>query len=288
MTSPHRVAFVKQLDGSRYAGSNCTMAALAMAIDRATLGRTRTTGAECRRRSGDTVGGTNLDQARQVAYTFGVVLETHRGMPWTVADANLREGRGFILQGSSSATRGTAFQASETFAGNHAWWVNQGRGWHQTAAGNWQPTDYLVFDPLADGRRRGIALSPMWIPRRIVRDYAARLVLSGAILGQNRVYAGFVRDTEPHAHYRYGGAATKPFPDKVRTWNAVADRRINVRTAPTLTAEITDRLPVGTSWTAYQVTHTGALLAGSRTWYGNHNGNRWIHASGLRGIGGTS
>lgn len=287
---PARPVYVKQLDGSRYAGLNCTCAAGAMALDRHTIGQTRTTGAYVRALTGDTTGGTNLSQvAAAIARRWGVQLDVHYGIAWASFDDELHAGHGAILQGSSAATIGTRYRASETFRGNHAWYVNGGRGWTQGTSGTWHPTDYLVYDPLADGRRAGIAQSPMWIPASIVHRFAALLNTSGDnLLGAGRAYCAFTKDTEPHVHLRYNGKRTTPFPDRTKAYNAVASRRVNVRATPTLTGDVVSRLHVGDLFTAYQLTDTGTLVAGSRRWYGDHNGRRWVHSSGLHGEGGTS
>lgn len=288
MSSPHRVAFVKQLDGSRYAGLNCTCAAAAMALDRHTIGKRRATAARIRELTGDTSGGTNLAQVTNVLRSsYGVDMTVRYGAPIATFDQYLYDGHGAILQGASSATRGTRFQASETFGGNHAWWVNEARGW-RLVNGAQVPTDYLVYDPLADGRRSGIAQSPFWLPREYLLTFARRLVISGTTqLGYGKVYAAFTRDTEPHVHALFGGKPTSPFPDRTRG-TAPSGKRVNVRAQPTTTAPIVDYLASGELFIAYQKTATGQSLSGSRVWYGDHDGKRWVHESGLSHKGGTT
>jgi hypothetical protein len=282
MGSPHRVRFVKQLDGSRYASLNCTCAAAAMALDRATIGQKRTTAAQIRAYTGDTSGGTNLAQVTNVLRArYGVDMLVRYGAPIATFDEHLYDGRGAILQGASSATRGTRFQASETFGGNHAWYVSEGRGWRLTN-GVHVPTDYLVFDPLADGRRAGIAESPFWLPREYLLTFARRLVVSGSTqLGFGKVYAAFTRDTEPHFHAAHGATRTSPFPDRTRG-TAPTGKRVNVRSGPSTTYPIVDYLSTGDLFLAYQRTDTGQSLSGSRRWYGDHDGRRWVHRSGLK------
>jgi hypothetical protein len=284
MSSPHRVRFVKQLDGSRYGGLNCNCAAAAMALDRHTVGQKRTTGARVRQLTGDTSGGTNLLQVNAaLGRGWGVYLTVRQGASIASFDNELHDGHGAILQGASSATRGTKYQASPTFAGNHSWYVNEGRGWRRIS-GVWVPTDYLVYDPLADGRRTGIARSPFWLPRRYLLEFARRLRVGSGILGYGKVYAAFTRDTEPHYHPRYGGARTKPFPDRTRARLA----GVNVRSTPSLSASVVDKLGKGELFIAYQRTDTGQLVSGSRRWYGDHNGKRWVHSSGLGYTEGTT
>jgi len=289
MSSPHRVTFVKQLDGSPLGGLSCTCAAGAMALDRETIGAKRTTGARVRQLTGDSSGGTTLTQvvaALQRGFSVSLTTKT----PTSIADFDnrLHAGQGAILQGSESATRGTRYQASETFGGNHAWFVNQGRGWRLTM-GVWVPTEYLVFDPLADARRPDIAVSPFWLPRSYLLTFAKRLDLTGRgnLLGPGKVYAAFTRDTEPHMHAKYGGKQTTPFPDRT-LGKAPAGRKVNVRATPSTAAPIVEMLAIGELFIAYQKTTTGQLHAGSRIWYGDHDGNRWVHVSGLSRTGGTT
>ena len=74
---------INQLDGSHFAGSNCTMASGATALDRHTLGRKLCTGAKMRAHSGDTSGGTNLDDLDRAWHVgHGEDLDSRRMMPW--------------------------------------------------------------------------------------------------------------------------------------------------------------------------------------------------------------
>jgi hypothetical protein len=290
MSSPHRPRFKAQLNDptSTLDGLNCTPTSGAMAADRHTLGRVNVYGGQVRAKTGDTSGGTNLRQVAAALSTgWGVVLDVRTPTSIATFDDHLHDGRGAILQGASSATRGTRYQASETFGGNHAWYVNEGRGW-RLVMGVWVPDEYLVYDPLADGRRTGIAESPFWLPRSYLLTFARRLVIYGTTqLGPGKAYAAFTRDTEPHFHAAHGGKATSPFPDRTRGKAAVG-RRVNVRSAPSTTAPIVEYLARGELFTAYQRTDTGQSLSGSRVWYGDHDGKRWVHSSGLNYIGGST
>jgi hypothetical protein len=290
MSSPHRPRAKDQLNDptSTLDGLNCTPTAGAIAADRHTLGKVNIRGGQVRAMTGDTSGGTNLPQvATALLRGWGVALTVRTGISIAAFDDHLHDGHGAILQGASSATRGTKYQASETFGGNHAWYVNEGRGW-RLISGVWVPTEYLVYDPLADGRRAGIAKSPFWLPRTYLLTFARRLIVSGStMLGPGRAYAAFTRDTEPHFHAAYGGKATSPFPDRTRGI-APKGRRVNVRSRPTTDAPIVEYLAGGELFTAYQRTDTGQSLSGSRRWYGDHDGKRWIHEAGLSHKGGST
>lgn len=289
MSSPHRVQFVKQLDGSRYAGLNCTCACAAMAADRNTIGQRRYTAATIRGLTGDTSGGTTLRQVDAALAKVGLNLDVRTPMPVSTFDASLRDGRGAILQGSSRATKGSRYQASETFAGNHAWWVNEGRGW-RIVNGFWTPTDYLVFDPLGDGRRPAIVKSPFWLPRSYLLTFARLLDVdgNGNLLGPGRVFAALSKDTEPHFHPHYGGRATSPFPDRTRA-TAPKGKTVNVRTSPNHHLDnVIAQLEDDEVFTAYQKTTEGSEFNGSRVWYGDHQGSRWVHEARLTHEGGST
>lgn len=76
---------------------------------------------------------------------------------------------------------------------------------------------------------------------------------------------------------RYGGVRLDP--PQILTIAVPAGRRANIRERPTTTSRLTGMLVNGTKWTAYQVTRTGQELAGSRTWYGDISGTRWLHST---------
>jgi len=200
----YRPRFVKQLDGSAYAGSNCTAAAGAMALDRQTLGAQRTTGARIRQLTGDTIGGLNQRQVANAIYAgWHQTLDVETPLSTSVAFVKMDAGMGLMIAGQEGATHGTKWQGSETFTGNHQWYVNERRRNSQVAGGY----EHLVYDPLADGRRAGIATSPFWVPENMVLDFARRLNISltpdstYVPLGYGHLYVVFTRDTEPHVNY---------------------------------------------------------------------------------------
>lgn len=293
MSVPDRPDQVDQLDGSRYAGLNCTCAAGAMALDRATLGVHRTTGAKVRALTGDTTGGTTLSQvASALKRGWDVELDVHLDVPFVTLEQRLHRGQGAIIQGWEGVFKGTRFQSSETFAGNHATFVNEGRDWRQRADGLWIAGSFLVFNPLADGRRPGIAQSPYWVPRDTLVRWCGKLDVSSAAqnyipLGIGMVYAAFTPDTEPHVHLKHGAHRTTPFPDHVVARHP-RGTRVWVRGGPGPEYPVIDRVRSGTPFLAYQVVEGGAGAGGEHTWYGDHNGGRWIVASRLTGKGGTS
>ena len=273
--STYRPRQVDQLDGSRYEGLNCNCAAAAMALDRHTLGKDRTTGAYVRALTGDTSGGTNLAQVdAALNKRWNVNLDVRYGLSFDAFMDKIQAGHGAILQGSCLATKGTTYQESESFAGNHSWFVNS-----HNADG------FLCYLPLGDARRAGITDSPRRIPKSVVYKFAGLLDLgTGTRLGMGKVYAGFTRDTEPHVILRYGARKTNPFPDRTR-----ASGGGNVRSAPKLAETYVKRpLAAGELLVMYQVTDEGESYKGSRRWYGNQDGTRWVHTSRLDHQGGST
>lgn len=294
MGIPQRPHKAVQLDGHPLGGLSCTCGAMAMGIARASLGKHKPTCGRIRDLTGDRTGGTTLPQVAAVAersYDVHVDLRVGSNVI-SPASAMLRtmDGQGFVAQGSAAALKGTPVSASETFTGNHAVWVNEGRGW-RLVQGLWQPDEVLVYDPLADGRRDGIDDMPSWWDYDQFLDFCRLLKPWGDSdprrLGPGRIYAGFVRDTEPHAHYKSGGSKTTPFPDRTRA-KSVDGRRVNVRSAPSTSASLVDTLTGGELFIAYQRTTSGQKVDGSAIWYGDHNGTRWVHTSGLTHKGGTT
>jgi hypothetical protein len=262
---PHQV---DQLDGSRYAGLNCNCAAAAMALERDSLGKQRTTGAYVRALTGDTSGGTNLAQIQSALQRrWGMYLDVEYRLSFDSFTARIRNGQGAVLQGSCLATKGTMYQESESFAGNHSWFVNDID----------DADEFLVYFPLGDARRDGITDSPRRVPKALVKRFAGLLDLdgNGNRLGSGLVYAGFTRDTEPHVHLRASARRTRPFPDRTRA----NETKVRVRREPGRGNPVIGYLDEGDLFTAYQ--HTDS-------WLGNHDGTRWVPKYAMRRIGGST
>lgn len=116
--------FVSQFDGCTYmpGGYNCTMAAEAMWLHRASQGRISVSSCTCRTLTGDRSGGTNLSQAEQVSIHYGVI----RGVRYSPADFDsiahyVLTGRyGSHLDISYGTVAHTALDAFHGgFSGNH-------------------------------------------------------------------------------------------------------------------------------------------------------------------------
>jgi hypothetical protein len=261
--------FVKQLDGSPLGGLNCTMAAGASFAYRHTVGRVKTTGAALRKLSRDTSGGTTLDQLAYALKRRGVsgFYGPYRGMPIRSFYASLRAGHGAVVQGASKATKGTSWQASEYFEGNHAWYVARGRGWFASPRGYQLPKEVHVFDPLGDGRRRGIVRSPFWLPTYHFERFLALLDLGSYKLGPGKVYALLTRNTDPHLH---GVGQLNRVRFRVKPGYNVRESAGGKVIRRTRDGEVFD------SWARIS---NGPPKGGSRTWYRDHSGRRWVHES---------
>lgn len=282
------------IDGKHLGGESCTAYAMAMLIDRATLGQTRPSGCAVRRKTGDTSGGLTLPQVANAAREYGVEVAVRTGSNTISPGAaltQLRNGRPIVLQGGTKPLLGTNLR-STAGAINHAVFLNEGRDWRDDG----YPDEVYVYDPAADGRDRTyhVDQGPTWWPLAYVLKFAAALQPWGEddprVLGPGRWYAGIGPDTEPHVILRYGGRKTSPFPDKMRAINppGAADR-VSVRSRPdrNLAGDITRYLEPGDLFTAYQRT-VGVVKHGSNIWYGNQSGTEWVPGGGMKYEGGST
>lgn len=299
MSIPARPAWQPQgpasrckIDGKEFGWLNCTPTSFAMAMEKATLGRVRLTGCTVRKETGDRLGGTTLAQCAAVAKAHGVPVEVHAGSavvnPFLVGSW-LHSGRGVVAQGNTSALLRTAFRSTGGGV-NHAVYLNEGRGWKQNASGQWYPAEVLVYDPAADGRRASWGRAdqgPSWWPWATALAFFAALKPWGdqdpRRLGLGKVYCAQFADTEPHVHLRYTGSErTTPFPRTMTVKSPAAGRKVNVRSGPSTSYGVVGTLATGATFVAYQQNPRGQSLAGSRLWYGDHNGTRWVHSSGVK------
>jgi hypothetical protein len=188
----YRPTFRKQLDGSRCASFNCGCASQAMASQRFREGRDPMNHhgwppmpSEIRNYiSPNSCSGTTLQQNDNAAYHLYLTnMWVRYGVPWDSFRSLIVSGRGAIVQISYSVILGTKYAGSTVFNGPHAIYVNERRA-----------TDgaYLVYDPLADGRRPGIAKGPQWWPGILLRRAAE--AMPGTATGC--INASFTIDTE--------------------------------------------------------------------------------------------
>jgi hypothetical protein len=275
---------------SKLGGANCNPSAAATLIDFATCGRKRPTGAAIRELTGDTEGGTWLgDVVRAVRRGYRVDMDLNTG-PFERVVRALEAGRGVSLCGSSIATLGTEFQASESFDGNHQIALTDIR---RRPDGT---REILVFDPLADGRRARIARSPMWVPARLIREFAGRLDLRSEQerrANKPREPLGIGRATYAVTEACECGAEPAAQGDPVTVRLRPGARRAGgadgrtlelavpvgrVRELPRTTADIVGRKRAGDTFLAFQRIR-GQRVDGSFLWFGDRMGSRWMHSS---------
>lgn len=262
--------------GDPYGGSSCTAYAAAAVIAWDSAGIQRPSGADVRRATDEPIPrpgnpGLTLDQVSAAASRWGVRLDVHRRMPWgELADA-LRAGHAAVLQLSYEPLRASSFAGSRTFGGGHAIAVFPG---------------WWVIDPLADGRAAGIYRGPGVYPESLLRTAAGQLVLRVDAKGRvtDRVGLGA-------AYAALGSRTHLPAAPVIYAFDGVPKSRgtytttvaANLRTAPAVRPGTLVRvLPAGEAVYIAQRTDTGQSVAGSRRWYGDATGARWLHSSVVR------
>lgn len=163
----YRPVFQEQLDGSPLGSVSCTAYAGAMVGEYDTCGKQTPTGRYVRVLTGDTSGGTTLNQVdAALRKGYGIDLDTRVGseaLTWPQFAAHINRGKAGILQLGYGPINDSRFQGSETFRGNHAIAVLPG---------------WVGMDPLADGRRPGIyRYHGEAYPESLLRLAASQLVL---------------------------------------------------------------------------------------------------------------
>lgn len=266
----YRPVLVRQADGSTFQWFNCTMASAAMALDRATEGAKKSTGAKMRSCQDNQSGGTTLEDAKTaLERCYGQTLDNHYGLSWATFIAALKFGHGAIIQGWYSYFGSYASQINRSF--NHAVFCNE-----VSADGS----TLLIYDPLA--------IAAKWIPVSVVQQFCGHLALGeGGTPGVGNVYAGFTIATPDHSvpvpppptpvvKLLYGGVALSP----IHHYQTIL---CNQRRSPYIRPDnIVRMVPAGTPFTAYQKTTKGTNVSGSSTWYGNMTGTIWYHSSVLK------
>jgi len=189
----YRPTFRKQGDGSRCGWSNCNPASHAMASQRHRKGvdpgnhhgwppmpseiRNYMTPHSC--------AGTSLNQNdAAVTHLYGVDMLIRYNIPWASFTSLISSGRGAVVPILYRVIAPTRYDASPGFTGNHAIFVNERRA---------SDGAFLVYDPLADGRRAGIPQGPQWWPSSLLK--AAAYAYPGT--NTSCVHASLTRDTEP-------------------------------------------------------------------------------------------
>lgn len=163
--------FVKQLDGSRFQGTNCNCASDAMLVRKATGGRKMPTASIIRKLTNDTFGGTNLRQVHDVNRAhYGLRSVLLQPTSWDDLMARARNGRYFILQLRYQPLRYTRFDCfRNNFGDNHSIFV----------IGMNADGTLRAADPGADGRYKGCPKGYQNYPQSLLKEAAGKLDLSG-------------------------------------------------------------------------------------------------------------
>jgi len=185
----YRPPMIKQGDGSRCQWTNCNCASHAMAVMRHRLGMDPhnehgwpSSPAEIRNRLG-ACGGTNLpENDLAVQHLYGVNMDVRYNVPMATFRSLIISGRGAVVPIWYGIIAPTKYDASPGFTGGHGIYVNERRA---------SDGAYYVYDPLADGRRKGIPKGPQWWPASLLQRAAETYpgTRSGCI------HASFTRDT---------------------------------------------------------------------------------------------
>lgn len=273
---PYTPPFIKQLDGSRFAGFNCTVASSCMAAIRHRRGSNPPgtaqwypTPAYVRYRMGDTSGGTNLSQNDAIFYKlYGINFEVRYKLAWSTFRSKIKAGQAAVLQGGYDVVRLTRYSGSSTFYGNHAVYVNAVR-YNSTA----KRYEYQVGDPLCDGRRTGIPRGYQWWPESLLKSFAGRLLVGSYRLGIGYVYAMFTKDTEitPTLTLRYGAVKTDPRRVYVRHDNITVQRGPSYEYANVRVVK-----PKGAYILTRRQAVDGQEINGDKRWLGNLTGTEWV------------
>lgn len=285
----YRPAFQPQLPDSRcnigglwLGAESCTSYAMAMLIDRSTLGAKHPSGCAVREATGDRVGGTTLPQNATAAKGWGVSVSVYTGsnvVKPAYAARRIRAGAGAVLQGNTGALIHTSFRSTQGPV-NHAIYVNEVRGGTLD-----EPAEALVYDPCADGRDRTyhVDQGPSWWPWWLVKSFAAALEPNGdgtIPLGSGKFYIGFGPDTDLMVRLHSGARKASPLPDRTR---ARRDGTV-VHSRPGTTGYRVGTLDQGELFVGYQYWQA----SNGSWWVGNQTNDRWVLRSRLSHVGGTT
>lgn len=95
---------------------------------------------------------------------YGVSMGYAYLISWVKVVAFILDHRGISVSVIYAYFLGTAYAGSATFTGRHRIFINE-RRWNSTK----QRHEFLVYDPLCDGRRASIPKGPQWVPVALVR-----------------------------------------------------------------------------------------------------------------------
>lgn len=270
---PHVTQF-EALDPLR--GEACVPASVANGVGATTGGARRPSSTSVHRlipkaeETNPTTPGWSIVDADRACAKMGIPFAPASG--WDALEAAHDAGHYVIVQGDSD--RFSDATCSGAFNGDHC------IGVHPKAKVELGVEWWWIDDPICKTGR--------WEKKSTIRAYAEKY--------NSSVSWGRFEGVVPQV------AAPAPPPTVVRRYGGVvshgrkrvavpAGRKANVRTRPTTAAGLaksrsgaplnggSNRLPNRTVVEYWQVTKTGQRLAGSRTWYGDRTGTRWVHST---------
>lgn len=205
--------------------------------------------------------GWSLQDLDRAAAKLGVGFEVRSGQGWAAVVSALGQNLTVALQGDSDQFgNGTC---SGAYDGPHVILVSPAFRVVNGIRQRW------IDDPICPGGR--------WEDEYILHRYASKFASEIGFGVFTTPVPRAPVTAPPTVTLRYGG--TKLAARQVKRIAVQAGRKANVRTRPTSAASVASRLANGATFTAYQVTKTGQLLAGSRTWFGDRTGTRWLHVT---------
>jgi hypothetical protein len=165
----YRPRFRKQLTGSPLGHANCGPASAADLADRWSLGAINKTADQMRVLTGDVEGGTTVRQLATALAKVGVpltIFDYDDGMDRDRFRSLIRSGVGAITNIDYSPLP-EALEADKNFEDLHSTYTNEWSAKASLYTGGTGP-GFLVYDPLADGRRAGIPKGPNWWPESVL------------------------------------------------------------------------------------------------------------------------
>lgn len=268
-----------QFDGSKLEDENCTPAAGDNGANASTGGKVNLTAGGVRAlipRSQETnpaTPGWSLEDLDHAMAKVGVPFVVRSGDGWTAVTNALHAGLYVAVQGDSDQFSNAT--CSGAFNGDHCIGIH--------------PATRVVGVLRQHWIDDGICKTGRWEYDYILHRYAAKLDVRIRFGVFSRPVPKAVPAPVPVVTLRYGGIKLSPV--RAKSIAVAANTKANVRNRPTKTAVMapsrsgsplnggSNQLPNHTVCTLYQYTKTGQLLAGSRIWYGDRTGTRWLHIS---------
>lgn len=276
---------IPQLDGSARAGDNCAAASEAGRAIRNRQGARPSrgtpwppTGASIRAASSDRSGGMTAQGTTDVTERVYGIPNDVRIVSFATVDEWLRKGGSVTLLYDYGPVADAGKSGSPGFRGSHS---GEAVGIRTTSTG----TDWLMADPLYDGRRTGIPRGPQWIKRSVIVAGAGQLALSVTpYITMARAHPGkaycsfstrvFTPPTTTTTFVLYHGATKLAKP---RRYTPIYRNSILRKTPAKGTSNWIGPVQPGFGFDAYQY-----IVNASGKWLGNKTGTAWMLASGVK------